>query len=101
MTYTQTRVENTVPIGGHLKMRIEELDITDYDDDSGGDGESFTPADVNMRRFVYVEALETSSDAQWAKYDESNEAVRLYDSSGEIGSGASNTGTVKVVAVGV
>lgn len=101
MTYSQTRVENTVPLGGNLKMRVEELDITNYDDDSGGDGESFAPVDVNMRRFVFVLALETTGSAQWAKYDETNNAVRLYDSAGEIGSNSSNTGTVKVIAVGV
>lgn len=101
MTYTQSRIENTVPIGGNLKLRVEELDITNYDDDSNGDGESFAPGDVNMRRFVFVLALETTGSAQWAKYDESNNAVRLYTSSGEVASDGNNTGTVKIIAVGV
>lgn len=101
MTYTSTRVENTIPIGGNLKMRVEELDITNYDDDGSGDGEAFAPVDVNMRRFVAVFALETSGNAQWAKYDEANSAVRVYGSSGEIGSNADNTATVKVVCIGV
>ena len=95
MTYDQTRVENTVPIGGNLKMRTEELDVTSYT----GDGEDFSPVDVNMRRFVFVLALETSDADQWAKYAEDDETVRLYDDAGELAGGA--TGTVKVVAVGV
>lgn len=101
MTHTTSKIESTVPIGGNLKMRVQEMDITNYDDDGGGDGEAFAPADVNMRRFVCVFALETSSAAQWSKYDDATEAVRLYNSSGEVASNGSNTGTVRLVCVGV
>lgn len=101
MTNTLTKVESTVPLGGNLKLRVQEMDITNYDDDGGSDGEAFAPGDVNFRRFVYVTASETTGTAQWAKYDESNNAVRLYNSSGEVGSNSSNTGTVKLVCVGV
>lgn len=101
MTNTLSKVESTVPIGGNLKMRVQEMDITDYDDDGSGDGESFAPADVNFRRFVFVQALETSASTQWAKHDEATNAVRLYTSSGEVAGNSSNTGTVKLVCIGV
>jgi hypothetical protein len=101
MTYTLTKTESTVPIGGNLNLRVYEMDVSNYDDDTGGDGEAFAPVDANMRRFVYVGASETSAAAQWAKYDEATGAVRLYNSSGEVGSDGGNTGTVKLFVVGV
>lgn len=101
MTNTLTKVESTVPIGGNLKMRVQEMDISNYDDTDDGTGEAFVPADVNFRRFVVVIAEETSSAAQWAKHDEETGAVRLYTSSGEVASASNNTGTVQLTCIGV
>lgn len=101
MTYTQTRIENTVPLGGNLYLRTEELDITNYDDDGGGDGEAFTPQDVNFRRFVAVIPLVTDNAGYEAQYDEDAEAIRLYDGASEVASNGDNTATVKVLCIGV
>ncbi|MFB6284586.1 MAG: hypothetical protein ABEK59_11785 [Halobacteria archaeon] len=88
MTYSQSSVENTVQIGGNLVMRVFELDITNYDDDSGSDGESFGPADANMRRFVevranvmYEEGGATTVQKCVAQYDYANNAIRLLQQS--------------------
>lgn len=95
MTHDLTRRENTVPIGGNLKMRVSDMDVTDYDQG----GEDFAPADVNMRRFVWVSALATGNDDVVAKWVEGEDAIRLIDSGGE--AAASSTQSVVIVAVGV
>lgn len=119
MTNSQSKVQSTVPIGGNLKMRIQEVDITNYDDDANSDGESFTPSDVNMRRFVYVQPLvmhgeggaTTVVNAE-AQYDYSNEALRLFvqenDGTGsandplvELGSNNNEGAKLRVICIGV
>lgn len=112
MAYSQTRIENTVPIGGNLRMRVEEIDISNYDDDGSGDGEPFAPVDIHMRRFTFVLALVSDASGVTANYDEANNAVRLYqqandgsgttdDSLTEVPSNSNEGATVKLICVGV
>lgn len=99
MTYTLSSVESTIPIGGNLNLRIEDMDITNYDDDAGSDGESFTPSDVNMRRFVAVipvvigagSASTTAMEGVTAEWDEGTGAIRVYHSGGADGEMAEMT----------
>lgn len=71
---------------GAMKVRIADVDITNYDDDANGDGESFTPSDAGMHRFqavipevkVGAGGASTVADAV-AQYDWSNEAIRLFE----------------------
>lgn len=112
MANTLTKVENTVPLGGHLKMRIQEMSISNYDDDAAGDGEAFAPADVNMRRFTMVIPIVTDAAAVEAQYDEGANAVRLFRQAND-GTGTANdplveapsnsnvSATVKLICVGV
>lgn len=95
MAHELSRREKTVPIGGNLKMRVQEMDITSYEEG----GEDFAPADVNMRRFVFVVPLQVSADDFNVNYDEDAEAVKLLDHNGEVGAG--ETATVVLVSVGV
>lgn len=95
MTRTLSRRENTVPLGGNLKMRVQEMDVTSYDQG----GEDFAPGDVNMRRFIFVLPLATDNDNVDAKWVEGQDALRLIDGGSELAAGESET--VVVVAVGV
>lgn len=95
MAHELSRRENTVPIGGNLKMRVQEMDITSYEEG----GESFAPADVNMRRFVYVIPLQVSADDFNVNYDEDTSVIKLLDHNGEVDAG--ETSTVVLVSVGV
>lgn len=103
MTYDQSRTEPTKVVGD-LTLRTFRLDITNYDDDSGGDGESFTPDDANgMHRFVHVHADVVGGSPHVANYDEDNQAIRLYDldGTGEVASDGNNTATLRVTVLGV
>lgn len=99
MTNTQSKEESTVPIGGNLKLRIQRMEITNYDNDANGDGEAFAPSDVNMRRFVSVipvvvddgSASTTAMRGVNAMWDEANNAVRLFHSAGADGEMAEMT----------
>lgn len=99
MTNTLSREENTVPIGGNLKMRVQRMEITNYDDDANSDGEAFAPADVNFRRFLFVipvvvddgSASTTAMRGVKAMWDEANNAVRLFHSAGSDGEMAEMT----------
>lgn len=69
---------------GAVKTRFVDVDITNYDDDGGGDGEPFSPASVGMNRFQHVDAevVYGSGSATTvvncvAQYDESTGAIRL------------------------
>lgn len=74
---------------GAVKTRFLTVDITNYDDDSNGDGESFTPTDAGMNRFQQVIAetdpgASTGANTQInavAQYDSSAEALRLFQQS--------------------
>lgn len=115
MSYDLTKVESTIPIGGNLKLRVHDMDITNYDDNAGGDGEAFTPSDVNFRRFVAViptvvgsgTASTTAMEGVTAEWDESNQAIRVYHSAGADGEMAemtsnNNEGTrLRLLCVGV
>jgi len=76
MTKT-TNIEETEYMGA-VTTRFVEVDITNYDDDAAGDGESFVPADVSMRRFQAVIATVKDGTAVQATYDESTGAIRLH-----------------------
>lgn len=95
MAHELTRRENTVPIGGNLNMRVQEMDITDYDEG----GEDFAPVDVNMRRFIFVIPLMVSADDINVNYDEDDEKVKLLDHNGESAEGT--TADIVLVCVGV
>lgn len=73
---------------GAMKVRIVDVDITNYDSDAGGDGEGFTPSDAGMHRFQAVdlerkvgEGGATTVQKCVAQYDWSNESIRLYQQS--------------------
>lgn len=104
MTNTIT-IDETEYLGG-VTTRFAEMDVTDYDDDSGGDGESFVPADVSMRRFQHVHADVVDGTGYVAQYDESADCIRLYESAGsagemaEVGSNSGNAAKVALVCMG-
>lgn len=69
---------------GAVKTRFVEIDITNYDDDTSGDGEAFAPSDIGMNRFqnVQAEVMHGEGGANTvvncvAQYDYANNAVRL------------------------
>lgn len=87
---------------GAMKVRVVEVDITNYDDDANSDGESFTPADAGMRRFQQVvpEAMNGEGGATTvvnavAQYDYANEALRLLVQSND-GTGTANDELVEL-----
>lgn len=73
-----TTIDETEYMGG-VTTRFVEVDITNYDDGATGDGESFTPADVSMRRFQAVVAEVADATGVTAHYDEANESIRLFE----------------------
>lgn len=91
---------------GAVTTRFVEVDITNYDDDSGSDGESFVPADVSMRRFQDVQPNVIDGTGYVAQYDESTGALRLFESAGssgelaEVGSDGNNSATLRVTVLG-
>ena len=104
---------------GAMKFRIVTVDVTNYDDDTGGDGEPLAPADVGMSRFQHVSAevdpgATTAATTQVnavAQFDSANDALRLFqqsDSGGtdsdadlvEVPSDANEGTVVNVLAVG-
>jgi len=115
MSRTLSKVERTpVPLGGQHELRVWDMDISNYDDDSGGDGESLTPTDVGLRRFTWVmpivvgEGSATNSmKGVEAMYDEENDAIRLFYSEGveaemrEMTSNADEGARVRLVCLGV
>jgi len=89
---------------GAVKTRFVDVDITNYDDDTGSDGESFTPSDIGMSRFQHVsaEVIYGSGSANTvvncvAQYDESTGAIRLLVQSDNSGSDA-NTELVELAS---
>lgn len=73
---------------GAMKVRIVDVDITNYDDGAGGNGESFTPSDAGMHRFQAVNPEvkfgaggATTVQKCVAEYDWSNESIRLLQQS--------------------
>lgn len=73
---------------GAMKVRICDVDITNYDDGANGNGESFTPSDAGMHRFQavspdvkYGEGGATTVQDCVAEYDWSNESIRLLQQS--------------------
>lgn len=73
---------------GAMKVRIVDVDITNYDDGASGNGESFTPSDAGMHRFQAVSpdvkhgagGATTVQDCV-AEYDWANESLRLLQQS--------------------
>lgn len=105
MTKT-VNIEETEYMGA-VTTRFVEVDVTNYDDDAAGDGESFVPADVSMRRFQAVIAEVADGTGVKAHYDESAQAIRLFESSGtaganlaEVDSNANEGATLKVTCMG-
>jgi hypothetical protein len=98
-------------------MRIQDMDITNYgyDGSSTTDGEPFAPADVNMRRFVYVQpivvgtgsASTTAMEGVNATWDKGNNNIHLFHSGGGDGEMAEMTknndegAEVRLICVGV
>jgi len=104
MTKTINIEETEYP--GAMTQRFVEVDITNYDDDGSGDGESFVPADVSMRRFQDVQPKVIDGTGYVAQYDESTGAIRLFQSAGaagemaEVGSNSNNAATLRVTVLG-
>lgn len=112
MTYSQDQDESTT-FFGEWKVRTFQVDISNYDDDAGSDGESFTPADAGMNRFLHVHtdvigagSATTGMAGSLAHYDESTGAIRLYHSAGadgemaEMSSNADEGALVRVTCIG-
>lgn len=117
MTYDSTQDPNRTEWLGEYKLRRYELDITNYDDDSGGDGEAFGPSDALLNRFLggtplAVDVIGGGSATNnfpgaVAHYDKSEEAIRLFVSGGtdgndlsELASDGNNGALVEVLALG-
>lgn len=73
---------------GAMKVRIVDVDITNYDDGAAGNGEAFTPSDAGMHRFQsvqptvkYGEGSATTVQDCVAQYDWGNQALRLLQQS--------------------
>jgi len=104
MTRTINIEETEYP--GAMTQRFVEVDITNYDDDTSGDGESFVPGDVSMRRFQDVTPKVIDGTGYVAQYDESADALRLFESAGsagemaEVGSDGNNSATLRVSVLG-
>lgn len=114
MSRSLTRVQNTVPLAGPLKMQVYEMDIDNYDSDNNSDGEAFAPSDVGWRRFVAVipfvvgpGSANTGFEGARAMWDEAANAIRLHHSAGsdgemaEMSSNANEGALVKLVVIGV
>lgn len=104
MTKTINIEETEYP--GAMTQRFVEVEITNYDDDAGGDGESFVPGDVSMRRFQDVQPKVIDGTGYVAQYDEDTGALRLFESAGsagemaEVGSDGNNAATLRVTVLG-
>lgn len=69
---------------GAMKVRFVDVDISNYDSDGSGDGESLAPSDVGMHRFQTVNAEVKFGEGSAttvvnceAQYDYQNDAIRL------------------------
>jgi hypothetical protein len=118
MTYTATQDPPKTLWLGEWKLRIYEVDITNYDDGASGNGESFTPSDAVMNRFVGDVPLKTevvgagsannTFPGAKASYDPAQESIRLYVSGGtdgndlsELAQNGNNGALVEVWCLGV
>jgi hypothetical protein len=87
---------------GAMKVRFADVDVTNYDSDSGGDGEPLAPSDVGMHRFqvvnVQVKPGEGSANTIKncvAQYDYQENAIRLYEQAND-GTGSTDDELVEV-----
>lgn len=116
MTHTTTEVQHTVQIGGNLKMRVVDVDVDNYDDDAGGDGEALPPSELGFSRRAIAgwaevigagSATGTAMEGVSAQYRANDDQLRLFHSGGADGEMAEMTGNnnegslVRVVAIGV
>ena len=91
---------------GAVVTRFAEVDITNYDDGAAGEGESFVPADVSMRRFQAVVAEVNDDTGMTAHYDEDTDSIRLYygatdgDELSEVASNNNEGARVRVICLG-
>jgi len=89
---------------GAVKTRFVDVDISNYDDDAGGDGESFTPSDIGMNRFQkvsaevkYGEGSATTVVNCVAQYDYQNNSLRLLVQEND-GTGTANDELVELAS---
>lgn len=87
---------------GAMRVRVVEMDISNYDDDASGDGEAFTASDAGMHRFQTVQAEVMFGEGSAttvvncvAQYDWANESVRLLHQSAD-GTGTTDDELVEV-----
>lgn len=113
---SNTTTLNETEFIGTTKTRFIEMDVTNYDDNAGGDGEAFGPTDAGLSRFlpggvsVQVDPGTTSqANTQVnavAQYDYDANAIRLYyggtDGSGlsEVSSNSDEGAVVRIKAMG-
>lgn len=78
-----------------MKVRFVDVDITNYDDGGGGNGEALSASDVGMHRFQNVvaqvkpgEGSATTVQNCVAQYDYQNNSIRLYEQSDNSGADA-------------
>lgn len=106
-----------VEYAGAMEFRFFEVDITNYDSDTTGDGEAFSPSDAGMSRFqrVICEVDPNAGSgannvvAAVAQYDYTNQSIRLFGHDAgdtgvsgltELGSDNNEGAVVKVTAIG-
>lgn len=99
---------------GAMEFRFFEVDITNYDDDTNGDGESFDETDAGMSRFQHVECEVVPNGGSGAtnvvnavaQYDYDAGAIRLFyggtdgASLSEVAGNADEGAVVRVKAIG-
>ncbi len=99
---------------GAMEFRFFEVDITNYDDDGGGDGEPFNAGDVGMSRFQDVQVqvhpgAQSGANTQVnavAQYDYSIGSLRLFyggtdgNELSEVGSNSDEGAVVRVRVIG-
>jgi len=97
-----------------MEYRFFEVDITNYDDDTNGDGEAFDESDAGMSRIQHVDVHVdpgAASDATTqvnctAQYDYENGSIRLFYGGtdgadlSEVAGNADEGAVVRVKAIG-
>lgn len=93
---------------GSMYARTFEVDISNYDDDGSGDGESFTVNDALLQnRFFTPPFVRVVDDSGYvARYNVETNSIRLYESAGsqgeltEVASDGNNSATLEVTCLG-
>lgn len=85
---------------GPVTVTHNEMQVSNYDDEAAGDGESLIPNDVNLNRFLHVRVSVIDGQGIHATYDQSvgaegEGAIRLFRQAND-GTGTANDQLVEV-----